>query len=304
MINYKKILNEDIYKYTLDDFLTIPFIEKENNTNFFNWLVYYEKNDIVKHCFENNKYKKLIEKENLLNSYCINISLEKGNKEIIDYWLMNKYITKNDIFNNIEGFLMGFNDLNYLPHLTKENAVLLGNKSIYHVKKDSLEYAIKKGFEPKDVELANFLFCVKNHVDLKEKQIILKIIENKFDIDILLSKNLNLLLEEKEFFNMNNQCMREIIDMTFMKMDLKELCQNHLSVVLKTVEVERNLNSFYFKNKILLENADDFSQESLQKIKKFNKDFYREIEKIRLYQNLINNENPIISKSSVKTKKI
>ena len=52
---------------------------------------------------------------------------------------------------------MGLNDLNYLPPLTKENAVLLGNKSIYHVKKDSLEYAIKKGFEPKDVELAKKL---------------------------------------------------------------------------------------------------------------------------------------------------
>lgn len=89
-----------------------------------------------------------------------------------------------------------------------------------------------------------------------------------------------------------------------MKFDIKNLCQNHLSVVLKTVEIEKNLNSFYFKNKILLENAADFSQESLQKIKKFNKDFYREIEKIRLYQNLISNEKPKVSKSLVKTKKI
>lgn len=89
-----------------------------------------------------------------------------------------------------------------------------------------------------------------------------------------------------------------------MKFDIKNLCQNHVLIVLKTIEIERNLNSFYFKNKILLENAADFSQESLQKIKKFNKDFYRDIEKIRLYQNLISNENPIISKSSVKTKKI
>lgn len=89
-----------------------------------------------------------------------------------------------------------------------------------------------------------------------------------------------------------------------MKFDIKNLCQNHVLIVLKAIEVEKKLNSFYFKNKILLEYADDFSEESLQKIKKFNKDFYREIEKVKLYQNLLNNETLNLSKSSVKRNKI
>lgn len=42
----KHALNEDIYRVSLEDFKSIPFIEKENNTNFFNWLAYYEKNEI------------------------------------------------------------------------------------------------------------------------------------------------------------------------------------------------------------------------------------------------------------------
>lgn len=200
--------------------------------------------------------------------------------------------------------MIGNNPADYLPIMNKERITLLGNKSIYHVKEKMLKHALKNGFDLKNVEINNFIFCLQNFVDLKEKENVLKLIEsiesNYF------TENIKNLISNKEIFNKQNQCMEKVIETIFKKINIKKLCETNLFDVLKLIEIEKQINVNYLKKKVLLEldYLNDFTKEDLQRIKKFNKDFYREIEKMNLYQKLLKDEKECLSKPLLKRKKI
>jgi hypothetical protein len=302
MNDYKELLNNDAYTLNLEKFKSITFIECENNLNFLEYLCYYEKTDIVQYCLEHPKYLRLIKDKNLLNDYCINISLEKSNIELIDYLLEKKLMNKKNILSSLDGFLLGDIDEKYLPNMNEEEVVLLGNKSIYHVKENTLLLALKNGFEEKDIELKNIYFCFKNKVNIKEKERVLNILKENFNISKLIANNEKIFNENKEEINNNIQCFETVIELIFKEMDIKNLCKNHFWTVLKIIKLEENNQTNYLKNKILLEYSNDFSQEDLQKIKKFNKGFWREIEKVRLYNSF--KEKPSHSNFFEKKQKI
>ena len=300
MKDYKKLLEQEVYKLDLQEFKNIPFPEFENSENCMGWLCYYEKNDIIKYCLEHPKYYKIIKDKMLLNDYCLSISLERQNSQLIDYLLEKKLISKQNIFNNIDGFLMGNNDIKYLPLMSKEKVMILGNKSIYHVKDEILEFALKNGFSNYMVDLESFLFCIQNHVNIENKEKVLAILSENLDISELISKNITVIDNNQQVFLKENQCMEKVIEIIFKNVNLKELCQKKIGIILKVINVEDYIKSDNFKNKILLEYANDFHQENLQKIKKYNKHFYRQLEKMNLYQDLKNSEIKNISKYSVR----
>lgn len=302
MKNYKELLNNGAYKLDLEEFKQIPFIECESNLNFLGYLCYYEKTDIIQYCFEHPKYWKLISENKLLNEYCISISLEKSNIELIDYLLEKNVINKHDIFKAIDGFFLGHIDNKYLPEMNKEQISILGNKAIYHVKEKGLLLALKNEFKTEDIKIENVYFCIKNHVSINEKESLLKLLKENFEISSLFAQNEKKFDENKQEITSGIQCFETVIEMIFENMNIKDLCKNHFLTVLKIIKSEEENKTNYLKNKVLLECSNDFSKEDLQKIKKFNKGFYREIEKVRLYNNL--QEKPYISNFSEKKLKI
>lgn len=300
MKDYKKLLEQEVYKLDFQDFKNIPFPEFENSEKCMGWLCYYEKNDIIKFCLEHPKYYKIIKEKKLLNDYCLSISLEKKNSQLIDYFLEKRLISKQNIFDNIDSFLMGNNEIKYLPLMSEDKVIILGNKSIYHVKYEILEFALKNGFNNHMVNLDSFFFCVQNHVNIENKEKVLAILSESLDISELISKNITVIDNNNQVFLKENQCMENIIEIIFKNVNLKELCQKKIGIILKVINVEDYIKSDNFKNKILLEYANDFHQEDLQKIKKYNKHFYRQLEKMNLYQDLKNSEIKNISKHSVR----
>lgn len=302
MKNYKKLLTDEAYDLTLEEFKNISFVECEKNLKFFSYLCFYEKTEIVKYCLSHEKYKRLIEEKKLLNDYCVSISLEKSNTELIDYWLEKKLITKKDILKSIDGFFLGNISEKYLPEIDLNNVSTIGNKAIYHVKEKGLLLAMKNGFSQKDIDIESVYFAIKNHVDLKEKNNVLQILKEQFDMEDLFSRNKESFNKNKEEINSDIQCFELIIEMIFSKMNIKELFENHFWTVLNLIKAEEKNKTNYLKNKVLLQYSKDFSQEDLQKIKKFNKDFFREIEKVRLYRDF--QEKPTVSNFSEKKLKI
>lgn len=304
MKDYKKLLMENSYRLTLEEFKTIPIVEFLNNNKALDWLFYYEKNDIVQYCLETLPYKTIIKEKNYINDYCTSITLEKTNTILLDYLLEKKLITKQKIWECIDYFLLGNNNIKYLPEIiNKEDVVLLGNKAVYYVNDIILNYAIKQGFHRKELKIENFLFCVKNHVNINTKRKVLKIIDKKFDVNIDI-KILDEIEKDRNILSSDHQCMKEVFDIIFKSIDVKNLCEYYPKIILEIIKAESLIDSSIIKNKILIEHINDFSQESLQKIKNFNKHFYREIEKMKLYQNLLNNEKPKVSISSIKKIKI
>lgn len=302
MKDYKELLNNGAYKLDLEEFKHIPFIECESNLDFLGYLCYYEKTDIIQYCLEHPKYIKLINEKKLLNEYCILISLEKSNLELIDYLLEKNLINKHDIFKAIDGFFLGNIDNKYLPEMNKEEIALFGNKAIYHVKENGLLLALKNGFKEEDIQIENVYFCIKNHVTINEKQNVLNLLKENFEISSLFAQNEKAFNDNKQEITSRIQSFETVIEMIFENMNIKNLCKNNFLTVLKIIKSEEENNTNYLRNKVLLEYSNDFSKEDLQKIKKFNKGFYREIEKVRLYNNL--QEKTYVSKFSERKLKI
>lgn len=302
MKNYETLLQQNAYDLDLEVFKNIPFPECEKYEKFLCWLCYYEKTDIVQFCLEHPKYKALIDSKNLLNDYCLDITLEKENVKLLDYFLEKSYFTKTDIINSLDYFFLGNVDFKYLPDITEENVKIFGNKAIYHVNPKGLNLALKKGFEQKDIQVEDVFFCFKNHVDLKQKQKVLKILKEKLEVDTILAQDENVFFKGLEEVNANHQCFEDVLPMIFTAEVIDKMINNHFWIMMKMVKEESKSNSNYLKNTILLEYPDNFSIEDLQKIKKFHRDFYREIEKVKLYAKL--EEKPQPFKLSEKRKKI
>lgn len=300
-----KLNVQNIHKINLEYFKTIPMNELDNS-KFLDYLFYYEKNDIIKFCFNHPVYAKYIKDNNLMNEYCLGISLEKTNKEIIDYLLNKKIITENDFLTekNLSYFVWGENNLDYIKENLKNKELInkLGNLAIYHVKPDLLNTMIEKEF--KDINIYSLLFCIKNHVDLEKKEKVFNLLDTHCSLENVFKTNFDKVIEEKEVFSKNNQLMDLFIEKIFQDCDISKLFLEKMSFCLNVIEIEQNLQKNYFKNKILLENIYQISEESLQKIKKFNKDFFREIEKSQLYKELNQNYNNEISSSQNKKHKI
>ena len=56
---------QNIYKVDLEYFKTIPMNDFDDS-KFLDWLFYYEKNDIIKFCFNHPVYTRYIKENNLL----------------------------------------------------------------------------------------------------------------------------------------------------------------------------------------------------------------------------------------------
>lgn len=302
MKNYELLLRQNSYSLDLETFKNIPFPECEKHKDFLSWLCYYEKTEIVKYCLEHSKYKSLIDKENLLNQYCFDMSLDKNNTELLEYFLEKNYFTKTDIINSLDYFFFGKVDFKYLPDITEENVKIFGNKAIYHVNPKGLNLALKNGFEQKDIQVEDVFFCFKNHVDLKQKQKVLKILKDKLEVDTILGKDNDIFLKGLEDVNASHQFFEDIIPLLFSAQTIDKMIKNHFWIMMKMVKEESKTQSNYLQKIILLDYPDNFSLEDLQKIKKFHRDFYREIEKVKLYAKL--EQKPASFKLSEKKKKI
>lgn len=302
MKNYDILLQQNAYQLDLETFKTIPFPECEKHEKFLGWLCYYEKTEIVQYCLEHPKYKSLIESEKLLNDYCLDVTLEKNNTELLDYFLEKNYFTKNDIIKSLDYFFFGKVNFAYLPEITEDNVSILGNKAIHHVNPKGLNLALKKGFKQKDINPEEVFFCFKNHVDLKDKQKMLKILNEKLQVSEILSTNEKIFINCLEEVNSNHQCFEAVLPMIFSKETIEKMITSNFWIMMKMVKEESKSNSNYLKNTILLEYPNNFSIEDLQKIKKFHRDFYREMEKVKLYARL--EEKPQLFKVSEKKKKI
>lgn len=286
MKDYKLLLQQNAYDLNLEEFKSIPFPECEKYPDFLGYLCYYQKTDIVIYCLEHSKYKSLIDSKKMLDDYCLYITLDKGNLKLLDYFLKNKHFTKNDIINSISGFFTGNVDFKYLPEITQDNVGIVGNQAIYHVKPEALELALRKGFNTSLVDVESVFFCFKNHVDEEDKQRVLEMLQEKLDISDMLIKDSEKFLKGLEEVNSHHQCFEEVVKILFMPTTIDKMIKNHFWIMMKMVKEEAQSKSNYLKNTILLEYPDNFSIEDLQKIKKFHKDFYREIEKVKLYSKL------------------
>jgi len=287
-----KLNVQNIHKIDLEYFKTIPMNDLDNS-KFLDYLFYYEKNDIIKFCFNHPVYTKYIKENNLLNEYCVGISLEKKNEDIINYLMKKKIIDSNHFLteNNLSYFVWGENNLDYFKDKIKDKNLInkLGNLAIYHVKPDLLNEMILKGFN--DLNIGSLLFNIKNTVDITNKNKVFNLLNKNFNLSRIFKINMKDVLDNEDVFNERNQLMDSYIEKIFEDYDINELLKENLKLCLKIIDIEKNLNVNYFKNKVLLENINQMSMEDLQKIKKFNKDFYREIEKALLYKNLENNLN-------------
>lgn len=203
-------------------------------------------------------------------------------KKIID---SNHFLTEN----NLSYFVLGENNLDYFKNKFKDKNLInkLGNLAIYHVKPDLLNEMILKGFN--DLDVGSLLFNIKNTVDIQNKVNVFELLDKHFNLPEIFKINMKEVLENKEIFKSHNQIMDKYIERIFGIYDVGNFFQQNLQICLEIIEIEKNLGKNFFKNKVLLENINEISMEDLQKIKKFNKDFFREIEKAQLYKNLDEN---------------
>lgn len=186
-----KLNVHNIHKIDLEYFMTIPMNDLDNS-KFLDYLFYYEKNDIIKFCFNHPVYTKYIKENNLLNEYCVGISLEKKNEDIINYLMKKKIIDSNHFLteNNLSYFVWGKNNLDYFKDKFKDKNLInkLGNLAIYHVKPDLLNEMILKGFN--DLDIGSLLFNIKNTVDLKNKINVFDLLNKNFNLSEIFNKNL------------------------------------------------------------------------------------------------------------------